>query len=93
MYKHFLGSRGYDGEKFQNRLKDALKKFATEEGSSSDLSSCGSTTELSEEQLLNMSVEHRHVAWKLAREKVSDEGELIYPNPETKAIIMTIVRI
>ena len=62
-------------------------------GSQSDLSSCGSTSDLLEEQIIDMSVEHRHVSWKLAREKMLDDGEYVYPNPETKAMIKTTVSI
>ena len=92
MYPHLLGNRGYKGEKFQKKLKENLKEIAKQE-TQSDLSSCGSTSELSEEQLNKLEVQHRHVSWKLAREKVLDDGEHVHPNPETKEMIKTIVSI
>ncbi|XP_078156982.1 uncharacterized protein LOC144552847 isoform X2 [Carex rostrata] len=83
LYSHFLGSRGYKGEKFQKRLKETLKKTA-KQGTQSDLSSCGSTSHLSGEQIIQMSVQHRHVSWKLAREKVLDDGVYVHPYPKQK---------
>lgn len=92
MYPHLLGNRGYKGEKFQKKLKENLKEIAKDE-TQSDLSSCGSTSDLSQEQIIQMSVQHRHVSWKLVREKVLGDGEHVHPNPETKEMIKTIVSI
>lgn len=93
-YKHYLGSRGYSGEKFQNRLKEAFQKIANDKAVSSDPSTQGSTTILSQEQFLDMSVQYRHVSWTLGHTKQSADGEeLLHPNPDTEAIVKTIVRI
>jgi len=91
-YPHFLGSRGYNGEAFQNRLKDAMQAIAAEKASS-DPSSQESTTALTQDELVDMSVEHRHVTWKLARQKLSYETkERFYPETYMP-VINRIVRI
>ena len=92
-YPHFLGSRGYSGEGFESRLKDAMQAI-TNEKASSDPSSQGSTsTALTPEELVDLSVEHRDLTWKLARQKLSDEtNERFYPEKYVP-VINKIVRI
>ena len=92
-YPHFLGSRGYNGEAFQNRLKEAMQAIADEK-TSSDPSSQGSTsTALTQDEVVDMSVEHRHVVWRLGRHKLSEETkERFYPE-SYKSVINIIVRI
>ncbi|XP_078150750.1 uncharacterized protein LOC144546092 [Carex rostrata] len=92
-YPHFLGSRGYNGEGFQNRLKDAMQAIADEKASSDPSSQGSTTTALTPDELVDLSVEHRHVTWKLARQKLSDETkERFYPETYIP-VINRIVRI
>jgi hypothetical protein len=64
------------------------------EKASSDPSSQGScSAPLTQEELVEMSVEHRHVTWKLGRQKLSDESkERFYPETYVP-VIKEIVRI
>ncbi|XP_078174426.1 uncharacterized protein LOC144568070 [Carex rostrata] len=78
-YPHFLGSRGYMSEGFRSRLTDAMQTIADEK-TSSDPSSQGSTSALKPEEVLDMSIEHRHVTWRLGRQKLDKETkERFYP--------------
>ena len=65
-----------------------------DEKASSDPSSQGSTsTVLTPDELVDLSVEHRHVTWKLARQKLSDETkERFYPETYIP-VINRIVRV
>ena len=64
-----------------------------DEKSSSDPSSQGLTTALTPEELVDLSVEHRDLTWKLARQKLSKETkERFYPKTYVP-VINKIVRI
>ena len=60
---------------------------------SSDPSSQGSTSALTPEEVIDLSVEHRHVTWKLGRQKLNKENkERFYPEKYVP-VINKIVRI
>jgi hypothetical protein len=65
-----------------------------DEKASPDLSSQGSSsTALTQEDVIQMSVEHRHITWKLGRQKLHDETkERFYPENYVP-VINRIVRI
>ena len=65
-----------------------------DEKASSDPSSQGSnTTPLTPDELVDMSIEHRHVVWRLGRQKFNDETkERFYPDTYAP-VINRIVRI
>jgi hypothetical protein len=61
---------------------------------SSDPSSQGSTSNaLTQDDVMQMSIEHRHITWKLGRQKLHDETkERFYPETYVP-VINRIVRI
>ena len=64
------------------------------EKTSSDPSSQGScTTALTQDEVIEMSVEHRHVTWKLGRQKLNDETKERYYPDTYVSVINRIVRI
>ena len=65
-----------------------------DEKSSSDPSSQGSSsTALTQDDVIQMSIEHRHITWKLGRQKLHDETkERFYPE-DYVPVIKRIVRI
>ena len=80
------------GEGFRSRLTDAMQTIADEKASS-DPSSQGSTSALKPEEVLDMSIEHRHVTWRLGRQKLDKETkERFYPETYVP-VIKKIVRI
>ena len=92
-YPHFLGSRGYSGEAFQNRVKDAMQAIANEKASSDPSSQGSNITPLTHDELVDMEIEHRHVVWKLGRQKLNDETkQRLYPDTYAP-VINRIVRI
>ena len=65
-----------------------------DEKASSDPSSQGSTsTVLTPEDVIDLSVEHRHVTWKLARQKLNDQTKERYYPEKYAPVINRIVRI
>ena len=71
-----------------------MQVIADEKASTADLSSQGSSsTVLTPEDVIQMSVEHRHITWKLGRQKLHDENkERFYPEKYVP-VINRIVRI
>ena len=71
-----------------------MQVIADEKASTGDLSSQGSSsTALTQEDVIQMSVEHRHITWKLGRQKLHDETkERFYP-VKYVPVINKIVRI
>ena len=64
-----------------------------DEKASTDPSSQGSNSVLTPEEFVDLSVEHRHVAWKLGRQKLNKENkERFYPEKYVP-VINKIVRI
>jgi len=65
-----------------------------DEKASTDLSSQGSSsTALTQDDVIQMSIEHRHITWKLGRQKLNDESkERFYPE-DYVPVIKRIVRI
>ena len=64
------------------------------EKASSDPSSQGSTsTALTPDELVDLSIEHRHVTWKLGRQKLHDETKERYYPDKYAPVINRIVRI
>ena len=61
---------------------------------SSDPSSQGSnTTPLTQDDLIDMAIEHRHVVWKLGRQKLNDETKQRFYPDKYASVINRIVRI
>jgi len=88
-----MGSRGYYGVGFQSRLRDAMQAIADEKASSDPSSQGSCSTPLTQEELIDFSIEHRHVTWKLGRQKLHDETkERFYPEKYVP-VIQKIVRI
>ena len=80
------------GEGFRSRLTDAMQTIADEKASS-DPSSQGLTSALTPEEVIDLSVEHRHVTWRLGRQKLDKETkERFYPETYVP-VIKKIVRI
>jgi hypothetical protein len=64
-----------------------------DEKASTDPSSQGSNSSLTPEEVLDLSIEHRHVTWKLGRQKLNKENkERFYPDKYVP-VINKIVRI
>ena len=64
-----------------------------DEKASSDPSSQGSTSALTPEEVLDLSIEHKHLTWRLGRQKLNKENkECFYPEKYVP-VINKIVRI
>ena len=64
-----------------------------DEKASTDPSSQGSNSALTPEEVIDLSVEHRHVTWRLGRQKLDKETkERFYPDTYVP-VIKKIVRI
>lgn len=68
-----------------------MQSIANEKASSDPSTQGSSTVPLTPEEVIDMSIEHRHVTWKLGRQKLSEETkERFYPEtyvPVIKRIV------
>jgi hypothetical protein len=70
-----------------------MQVIADEKASSDPSSQGSSSTALTPAEVIQMSIEHRHITWKLGRQKLNDETkERFYPQTYVP-VINRIVRI
>ena len=70
-----------------------MQVIADEKASSDPSSQGSSSTVLTPSEVIQMSIEHRHITWKLGRQKLNDETkERFYPQTYVP-VINRIVRI
>ena len=70
-----------------------MQVIADEKASSDPSSQGSSSTALTQEDVIQLSIEHRHITWKLGRQKLNDETkERFYPQTYVP-VINRIVRI